>query len=251
MSAAWLVLQIFIVLFYKNLHEFNDELPVANNSINAVDEETDEDEEKSLLRSSKSESYQSSQTVRIVDNSETGSIFLRIYSEYVRDEVVAVYFTAFTVFFMQTSLETFLTPYTKDYFNWSEEGNSILYSVCGIEIMLVFCLLTVISKKIGDRILLITGLIGNLVTLAILIVWLPMAVPNRNQLQDFLFFSIPVFFNVFSLPLIVLPSISLLSKVTNIHTQGLTQGIRSVFVGLAQIMGPIWAGKQSTFNYFK
>ncbi len=173
MTVAWLLLEILIILFYKNLNEFIDESNTTNNlnnSIRTLDREIinssilpiDEDgnsllnENDSILQINNeneiSSSYQSSKTVRIIDNSETGSIFLRLYNEYIRDEVIAVYFAAFTVFFMQTSLETFLTPFTKDYFNWNEESNSILYSVCGVEIMIVFIILSFLSKKITDRV---------------------------------------------------------------------------------------------------
>jgi hypothetical protein len=247
MAAAWFLLQTLVIFFYKNLHEFNQENGDVSDAIivNNTNYLNEQDETSNLIVScdneisidkgndliaagSTSQSYQNNtnsiRTVKIVDNSETGSILLRLYSEYIRDEVVAVYFAAFAVIFMQTSLETFLTPFTKDYFNWTEEANSILYAVCGVEIMIVFSLLVVISKKISDRVLLVTGLVGNLSTLIFLIFWLPTAIPGRNQIADYLCFSVPVFFNVFSLPLIVIPSISLLSKVTNMNSQGLTQG---------------------------
>ncbi len=236
MAVSWFVLQILVILFYTNLHKFKEEAEPLPAPL-----PDDVQENSPLLNSSGSNSYQS--PIRIVDNSETGHVLLRLYNDYIRDEVITVFFTAFTVIFMQTSLETLLTPLTKDYFDWTDAQNSILYAVCGVEIMLVFILLSIISKKVSERILMVIGLIGNLSTLIILIIWLPVAIPGSKTLQDYLLFGIPVFFNVFSLPLIVLPTISLLSKVTDIKSQGLTQGLRSVFVGLAQILGPNWAGK--------
>jgi hypothetical protein len=44
-------------------------------------------------------------SIRIVDNSETVPLPIRIYDEYIQEEVVAVYATTFVVFFMQTCLE--------------------------------------------------------------------------------------------------------------------------------------------------
>jgi hypothetical protein len=44
-------------------------------------------------------------SIKIVDNSETVPLVVRIYDEYIQEEVVAVYATTFTVFFMQTCLE--------------------------------------------------------------------------------------------------------------------------------------------------
>lgn len=135
-----------------------------------------------------------------------------------------------------------LTPFTRDYFNWSDIENSILYGLAGLEIMIVFLFLSFLSKKIKDRNLLMIGIIGNLLTLIFLIVYLPMAEPSKGNIQQYLLFIFPVFGNVFSLPFIVLASISLLSKITSVESQGLTQGIRRTVVGLACILGPNWGG---------
>lgn len=255
MTVAWIFLQIIIIFFYKNLNDFNDDddalvsdeatertgLLASNNGDNSINENDGSSNTYKIdIQVPKSpRSYQSS--IRIVDNSETGNFYVLLYKEYIRDEVIVVIFTAFTVIFIQTSIETFLTPFTKDYYGWNETGNSILYSVCGVEIMLVFVMLTLITSKISDRLLMVIGLLGNLSTLLFLTIWLPNAVPS-HRIKDILLFAIPAFIQVFSLPLIVLPTISLLSKVTSIKNQGFTQGLRSVFVGIAQILGPNWAG---------
>jgi hypothetical protein len=110
--------------------------------------------------------------------------------------------------------------------------------------MIVFLLLGYLSKKFQDRTLVLVGLIGNLSTLIFLIIYLPMAVPNRNLITDYILFIVPIFGNVFSLPFIVLGSISLLSKISSTANQGLTQGIRRTVVGIACILGPNWAGKR-------
>lgn len=259
MAASWLFLQILMMLFYKNLHEFkkvptlevtkskdvSERTCLLNESINDTNSTEQHDQIKqetldNVSHHSSNATYQNS--IRIIDNSDTGPLIVRFYNDYIRDEVVAVFFTTFTVIFMQTSLETFLTPFTRDYFGWTDAGNSLLYAVCGVEIMLVFLMLSFISKLVSDRILMIIGIVGNLTTLVFLIIWLPAAVPHSNQIKDYLCFGIPIFFNVFSLPLIVLPTISLLSKVTDIKSQGVTQGLRNAFSGVGQIFGPNWAG---------
>lgn len=135
-----------------------------------------------------------------------------------------------------------LTPFTRDYFNWTDIENSILFGLAGLEIMVVFIFLSFLSKKIKDRTLLLTGIVGNLATLIFLFVYLPIAKPNDPSIKQYLLFMFPVFANVFSLPFIVLASISLLSKITSVHSQGLTQGIRRTIVGIACILGPNWAG---------
>lgn len=126
MCLAWIILEILIIFFYKNLNEFDttntnniDEtspLAINNNEAirsydsirvensNSVESITNEDEQSKLINSQKSESYKK---IRIVDNSETGPLLVRLYNEYVREEIVAVMATTFSVFLMQTSLEVF------------------------------------------------------------------------------------------------------------------------------------------------
>ena len=117
------------------------------------------------------------------------------------------------------------------------------------KIIVVFMLLSFITKKIKDRTLLLVGLVVNLLTLIFLIVYLPNykqpvnPVPSQISLKDYAIFMCPTLTNVFSLPLIVLASISLLSKITSLENQGLSQGMRRTVVGLATIIGPLWAGK--------
>jgi len=112
-------------------------------------------------------------------------------------------------------------------------------------------MLSFVTKKIKDRTLLLTGLVLNLATLIFLLIYLPKydqpknPDPTQIPLTEYFIFMCPTFLNVFSLPLIVLASISLLSKITSKENQGLSQGLRRTVVGIACIIGPAWAGKQN------
>ena len=114
--------------------------------------------------------------------------------------------------------------------------------------MVVFIMLSFLTKKIKDRTLLLIGLTINMLTLIFLIVYLPTYKQTQNPdpsqipIKDYIIFMCPTLANVFSLPLIVLASISLLSKITSLENQGLSQGIRRTVVGIATIIGPLWAG---------
>ena len=103
-------------------------------------------------------------------------------------------------------------------------------------------MLSFLTKRISERVLLLIGLIGNLMTLIFLFVYVPIAVVGDTRITSILLFMLPVFGNVFSLPFIALGSISSLSKITSSHNQGQTQGIRRMIVGISTIIGPIWAG---------
>jgi hypothetical protein len=294
MCLAWLLLQISIVFFYKNLNEFktDEASPISSNlnndssinnrientnrnygAINVVEDDTNENnlngsssnfetnDETNAASNNEEEAIKneynekdklienSNVSLRIVDNSESGPLLMRLYNEYVKEEVIAVFCSTFCVFLMQTALETFLTPFTRDYFGWSDLQNSVLYAIAGVEIVLVFVILSFLTKKVKDRSLLLTGLLLNLTTLIFLIIYLPKYDPPTNPdpkkipLTEYFIFMCPTFLNVFSLPLIVLASISLLSKITSTENQGLSQGLRRMVVGIACIIGPAWAGK--------
>jgi hypothetical protein len=146
MTIAWTLLQIFVLFFYKNLHEFtqeqhtiNERTPLLVNSdeitqVNEVEQTEESDnrqtttashdqiiEERSALAESQNNSTQENSvkitnsinksktynSINLVDNSETGPFIMRIYNEYIRDEVIVIYFSTFVVFFMQTALEVF------------------------------------------------------------------------------------------------------------------------------------------------
>jgi MFS family permease len=134
MTCLWFLLEIFILLFYKNLNKFTD---TSSLSVSSRVETSEESEATNLLNNNnKNEneaisSYQSfghnrtittdeqeiggnineerGERIIMIDNSQTGSLFKRLYNEYIREEVVAVLSITFTVFFMQTTLEVRLS----------------------------------------------------------------------------------------------------------------------------------------------
>jgi hypothetical protein len=121
MAIFWTILQIFTILFYKNLHKFNSTNTQINSNVNIQIEEEQVDERTSLLDNnatnsndgynainydeiirvnqnkeevnnnqlsdnlSQSNRLVNSNSVRIVDNSETDPLFVRLYKEYVRE----------------------------------------------------------------------------------------------------------------------------------------------------------------------
>lgn len=135
MGIAWFLLQILAIFCYTNLHEFseasrnvdeaNENTPININSTtttyssispsgsnlthNSDDDEENVRDEKSATRSpllkdaiNDSNGYGN---IRVIDNAESGPFIVRLYNEYIRDEMVAVFATTFMVFFMQTCLE--------------------------------------------------------------------------------------------------------------------------------------------------
>jgi hypothetical protein len=146
MTIAWILLQIMVLFFYTNLHDFTRELHTVNErtpllinseeitQVNEIEQiqgsentETSKANDDEIVQESRSlvenrnktaqenstkitNSINTSKTynsINLVDNSETDPFFIRVYNEYIRDEVIVIYFSTFVVFFMQTALEVF------------------------------------------------------------------------------------------------------------------------------------------------
>ena len=57
------------------------------------------------------------------------------------------------------SLQTMVTPLTQRYFGFGELGNSVMYSLCGVEVIGGFFLVRWLSRVLEDRAVLAVGLL--------------------------------------------------------------------------------------------
>lgn len=55
--------------------------------------------------------------------------------------------------------QTMVTPMTQRYFGFGELGNSLMYSLCGVEVILGFFFVRWLSRKVADRAVLAAGLV--------------------------------------------------------------------------------------------
>ncbi|XP_077389425.1 major facilitator superfamily domain-containing protein 8 isoform X1 [Festucalex cinctus] len=160
--------------------------------------------------------------------------------EFLREEVVVLLAAQFITLFNQTALETMVTPLTQKYFNYGELENSLMYCLCGVEVITGFLFVRWLSRRVAERVILAVGLsICN-----ISCVWCLIFLANPLggfpwQLAEFV---IGVFLQVLGLPFVAVAQVSLFSKVTSEKTQGFSQGVRRSVGGLATILGPLWAG---------
>lgn len=71
--------------------------------------------------------------------------------------------TVLTSLFEHTSavspLQTMVTPMTQKYFGFGELGNSVMYSLCGVEVIGGFFLVRWLSRVLEDRAVLAVGLL--------------------------------------------------------------------------------------------
>ncbi|GAA6101170.1 major facilitator superfamily domain-containing protein 8 [Tachysurus ichikawai] len=160
--------------------------------------------------------------------------------EFLKEEVVVLLTVQFITLFNQTALETMVTPMTQKYFGFGELGNSVMYGLCGVEVIAGFFLVRWLSCVLKDRVLLAAGLLVSCVACVWCLVFL--ANPKGGFALELTEFIIGVFLQLLGLPFVAVSQVSLFSKVTAEKTQGFSQGVRRSVGGLATILGPLWAG---------
>uniref|UniRef100_UPI003AAE8517 major facilitator superfamily domain-containing protein 8 n=1 Tax=Centroberyx gerrardi TaxID=166262 RepID=UPI003AAE8517 len=160
--------------------------------------------------------------------------------EFLREEVVVLLTAQFITLFNQTALETMVTPLTQRDFSFGELGNSLMYSLCGVEVILGFFFVRWLSSKVADRAVLAVGLVICCAACIWCLIFLTN--PRGGYGWEMTAFIIGVFLQLLGLPFVAVSQVSLFSKVTAEKTQGFSQGVRRSVGGLATILGPLWAG---------
>ncbi|XP_006821616.2 uncharacterized protein LOC102807499 [Saccoglossus kowalevskii] len=162
--------------------------------------------------------------------------------EYVREEVVVILTGQFFFLYNQTALETNLTPLAQNILGFGEMENSLFYCFAGLEVLLTFILVKILSKKIEDRSMLALGFAIEIVSISVAVWYFPAAEESKNESYKLAMFICIVLVQVFGLPFISACVVSMFSKHTTERTQGLSQGIRRGVANIGTILGPIWAG---------
>ncbi|KAJ7324716.1 hypothetical protein JRQ81_017736 [Phrynocephalus forsythii] len=167
--------------------------------------------------------------------------------EYLREEVVVLLTAQFVTLFNQTALETMVTPITQRYLSFGELENSIMYFLCGAEVIVGFFLVRFLSARLSDRVILVLGL----VICHVACVWCLLFLGRPQGTFPVLLTElvVGVFLQVLGLPFVAVSQVSLFSKVTAERTQGFSQGLRRSVGGIATILGPLWAGGLTTNLY--
>ncbi|XP_078521544.1 major facilitator superfamily domain-containing protein 8-like isoform X1 [Lissotriton helveticus] len=176
------------------------------------------------------------------DDGANGNLLHRFshMKQYLKEEVVVVLTAQFVTLFNQTALETMVTPLAQRYLDFGELQNSIMYFLCGVEVIAGFFFVRCLSTRFADRVILVAGL----VICNISCVWCLIFMGNPKGTFAILLteFIVGVFLQVFGLPFVAVSQVSLFSKVTSEKTQGFSHGLRRSIGGVAMILGPLWAG---------
>uniref|UniRef100_A0A3P9NI78 Major facilitator superfamily domain containing 8-like 2 n=1 Tax=Poecilia reticulata TaxID=8081 RepID=A0A3P9NI78_POERE len=240
MCLLWTLLQFVVLAGYWDVP------PISSQGGVVVLEMKQEKEEEAPLMGSDEEE---ARTYRAVDSdqSEASPVSQRAHetsnpfknfsvSNFLREEVVVLLTAQFITLFNQTALElqTMVTPLTQRYFSFGELGNSLMYSLCGVEVIVGFFFVRWLSSKVADRVVLAVGL----VICCTACIWCLVFLGFEWQLSAFI---VGVFLQLLGLPFVAVSQVSLFSKVTAEKTQ-FSQGVRRSVGGLATILGPLWAG---------
>jgi len=155
-----------------------------------------------------------------------------------REELICLVYIRFIALFCQTSLESSVPPIMQKYFGYGDQANSVLYLLAGLELIVIFVMLSVASKRFKDRTLISLGLLVMLIALTWLLATLPFFSPgNRSNLP---YFAVGVVLDLAGIPTVCDIGLALYSKLLPDSMQGLGHGVRRFISQLAIIMGPLW-----------
>ena len=67
----------------------------------------------------------------------------------------------------------------KTYFNYDDLGNSVLYLIAGLELIVISIVLALVSKRVADRILVLVGVGIGVLTYVWMLAVIPRFMPSR------------------------------------------------------------------------
>jgi len=215
----------------------------SRKSNNCIDEaERLMGENSSIFSNQTSHADSESDVSSNVQNEEGEGQNTSTYFDYInvlcKEELVCLIYLRFVALFCQTCLESSVPPIMQKYFNYGDQANSILYLLAGIELIVVFLILSVASKRSNDRFLISLGLGLMLVAVTWFLITLPSFTPgNRSNLP---YFAVAVLLDLAGIPTVCDIGLSLYSKLMPNTMQGFGHGVRRFVSQVAIILGPLW-----------
>ncbi|KAA8587342.1 hypothetical protein FQN60_016204 [Etheostoma spectabile] len=252
MCLLWVLLQFVVLALYWDVPPISSEGGVV---MVEMKQAQDEEEEVLLMGSNEDpvHTYRAVNTDQLETSASSELQLVHVASsvsdpyktfcssrELLREEVVVLLTAQFITLFNQTALETMVTPLTQRHFSFGELGNSLMYSLCGVEVILGFFFVRWLSRKVADRAVLAVGLVICCTACIWCLIFL--CNPRGGYGWELSAFIIGVFLQLLGLPFVAVSQVSLFSKITAEKTQGFSQGVRRSVGGLATILGPLWAG---------
>jgi MFS family permease len=152
--------------------------------------------------------------------------------------VIVVVYSIFFIFILHSSLQIIIPLVAERMLHWSENNVSFLFTMWGVENIILAIILFVLSRKVPDRLLLlISAIFGSLASVGVILLASSSPMSSRAYYSSLLTVALDgiamTFINA------VGRSNSSVSKHTNPANQGLVQTILSVLSRLALLTGPL------------
>ena len=246
MALFWTFLLLAFLLFVKS--HSKEGISPNNNDLIRFKRINIQTEESQLINSDR-HSLVSSQ----VSNASLAQSGIRPYFSWrtvsntlLRDEFILLLTLTFVTMFNQTCLETFIVPWAQHNLSWDESYLSVFYIIAAIEGLISYLFVSIISQYLGDRWLMVIGLVGNALAYVVLLSLFPEInrstvgthQGNINLLKVYGTSTLIII----SLPFFFVGCSSIFSKLVPPEIQGVSQGVRRSFLCLGTVMGPLWAG---------
>lgn len=168
---------------------------------------------------------------------------------YLTEQFVVVMMSSFAVMFFESAMEASLTPMTAYFFHWENYENSICYVFLGLCALAGYIVIMLLQKfvQLEDRTALLAGGIGVSMGQTLGFFALPKGYYGAPWILPI--FALTVAISVFSLPFLLVPPASLLSKIAPPDKQSTLQGVRMSFQKVAMVLGPLW-GTSTLWNFY-
>ena len=158
-------------------------------------------------------------------------------------EVNVLVYLLFFMYVTHTCLQGITPLVAERMLKWDETKVSIVYTAWGLEIIAVLVVVWVVSSKVSDRIILLSGVIcGSLASVSLIV----LSYSKPESTLCFYSFIATILFGGVGIAIAVVVGRSLVSKLTHPENQGLVHAILTSFNRLAGLSGPIFGSSLYT-----
>lgn len=174
---------------------------------------------------------------------EPATFYIAMVDMFTKFEVIVLVYLLFFMYVTHTCLQGITPLVAERMLKWSETKISIVYTVWGLEIIVVLIVVWLVSPKIADRIILLSAVICGTLASASLII---LSYSSPESSLCYYSFLVTIFLGGVGISITVVVGRSLVSKHTRPENQGLVHAILTSFNRMAGLIGPIFGSSLYT-----
>jgi len=163
------------------------------------------------------------------------------------EQICVCIVSSLSAYILQSTLESMVTPLTKQLLGWGQKENALFFVGVGITAVIGYLTVTFLGRCFKPRMTLAIGVVIEFTILIAMTFILPAAEFRAPWLMPAFVAMTAVF--IFALPFIVVSSATLMAKFTDESQQSTIQGVRVAAERVAQICGPLW-GAEVLHNFY-